>query len=597
MLPSESVVEGAEPLKGGADPNRDREGEQSGGRTWRVLALASVLLLAFLLRAPFAGAGLPYLHHWNEPESASTALRMMTSGDLNPHFFNYGTLPIYLNLGVDVLNYFRLMGKPADAESHLSSLNEIEFSLDGKKRWMVSHPSFYHWNRLVSVLFGVATVLSVYFLGSALAGPVQGHLAALWLAVVPFHIMHSARITPDDAVTFLTLNVVLCSVLFVKRERLSDLAMAFVFAGLACATKYNVATMMVLPLALLAWSAFGKRPRTSPWQSALLLLLPGVVFLLAMPYALLDLPAFLSGAGAEVRHYRVDGHGPLTIEPGWQQIRFQAAELWRKAGPGCLLALAGLAPIWKRKAVLWALVAPAAYFLFMIQMRVDSHRNFLVLYPYFAILLGFGIVFLHRLCQDGDGGRWRSRWLMRWPMRWLAVALAVVALALPAWQSISAAVTLSRQIETRSEAVLKINRAKVDGFERAVVAVELGVHPLDLKKLELPYELVSTTKFRSLMPRAPRTLFVMPESVDFAESYSTKGRVQLAAALDRLKRELPEERIVERIGGEADRSVHRTGEPVFQLSGVTRLDFYSVNPVILLVSGGGDPARPDAPSS
>lgn len=590
ILPGDSVVEGAEPLMDETPPKSDEDGQLPTGGAFRVLALISVLLLAFFLRAPHAGAGFPYLHHWNEPESAVTALGMMTTGDLNPHFFNYGTLPIYLNLGVDVLNYFRLMGKPAVAESHLSSLTEIDFSLDGKKRWVISHPSFYHWNRLLSVLFGVATVLSVYFLGSALLGPVQGLLAAMWLAVVPFHIMHSVRITPDVVVTFLTVNIVLFSVLFVTRERLSDLATAFAFAGLACATKYNTATMMILPLALLAWSAFRKPPRTSLWQSVLLLLLPGIVFLVAMPYALLDLPAFLSGAGAEVRHYRVDGHGPLTIEPGWQQIRFQAAEFWRKAGPlACILALAGLAPVWKRRKFLWALLAPAAYFLFMIQMRINSHRNFLVLYPYLAILVAFGIVFVHRISQDRESGRW--------PVRWLGAALGVVVLGIPAWQSVSSAVTVGKQIETRSEAVLKINQARASGFKKVVIASELGIHPLDLRKLELPYQLVSTAKFRRLMLGSPRTLFVMPERVDFADGYSTRGRVQLAAALDRLKQELPEERIVERIGGEADRSAHHTGDPPFPLPGVTRLEFYSVNPIVLLVSGGESPARSDGPSS
>ncbi|MBT8493980.1 MAG: glycosyltransferase family 39 protein [Deltaproteobacteria bacterium] len=568
----------------GSDAARDLA-----GRRWRILALLAIVALAFVLRVPHAGAGFPYLHHWNEPESASTALRMMVTGDLNPQFFNYGTLPIYLYVGVDVLNYFRLMGKPAGAESHLTSLDELEFSVAPKERWNVSHPSFYHWNRLVSVVFGTATVVSVYFLGAALSGPAVGLIAALWLALAPFHIVHSGRITPDALVTFLALNVVLFSIRFLDRERLSDLATAFAFAGLACATKYNTAVMMILPVALLGWSALKKPSRINLWQGALLLALPVLLFLTAMPYAILDLPGFLRGAGLEVRHYRVDGHGPLTSEPGWQQIKFQAAEFWRNNGILAIaLAIGGVAANWRRSKYLWLLLAPALYFAFMIQMRPNFHRNFLVLYPFVAIWIASALVLLHRALASRAPGRW--------PIHRLGVALGVLVLLLPAVRSTAAAYTVGRQVETRSEAVSRLNELQSKGFEKAVIASELAVHPLDLARLELPHEQMATNRMAALMNNAPRTVFVLPEDFVYEEVFKTPGQVRLDAVLDRVRDALPAERILERIGGELDRSLHHTGDPPFPEPGKTHLEYYSVNPVILLVSGGAARPQPLAPS-
>ena len=118
----------------------------------------------------------------------------------------------------------------------------------------------------------------------------------------------------------------------------------------------------------------------------------------------------------------------------------------------------------------------------------------------------------------------------------------------------------------------------------------------DIRYILMNNQVVSIAKFQRLMRGASRTLFVMPESVDFADLYRTPGQARLAAVQDRLSKALSQDRIVERIGGESRRSAHHTGDPPFPLPGVTRLDFYSVNPIILLVSGGGGAAGASPPA-
>lgn len=65
--------------------------------------LGGLMLFAFVVRVAYAGRGLPYLHHWDEPEIAFNALNIIRTGDFNPYFFNYGSLTIYLNVVVDGL--------------------------------------------------------------------------------------------------------------------------------------------------------------------------------------------------------------------------------------------------------------------------------------------------------------------------------------------------------------------------------------------------------------------------------------------------------------------------------------------------------------
>ena len=47
---------------------------------------------AFAVRFLGINYGLPYLHHWDEPQIASTAITMLKTGDYNPHDFIYPAL-------------------------------------------------------------------------------------------------------------------------------------------------------------------------------------------------------------------------------------------------------------------------------------------------------------------------------------------------------------------------------------------------------------------------------------------------------------------------------------------------------------------------
>ena len=69
------------------------------------LGLLLVLAVAAALRFWALGHGIPYGVSVDEPEIVERALRMMKAGTLNPHFFDYGQLTIYIQLVVSIVRF------------------------------------------------------------------------------------------------------------------------------------------------------------------------------------------------------------------------------------------------------------------------------------------------------------------------------------------------------------------------------------------------------------------------------------------------------------------------------------------------------------
>ncbi|HET9481865.1 MAG TPA: glycosyltransferase family 39 protein [Candidatus Polarisedimenticolia bacterium] len=441
---------------------------------------AAVIVLAGLFRLAQCRDGLPYLHDWDEPPTASRALRMMQTGDFNPHFFHYGTLMTYLNLLVDIAHYMYLMARPADAPGGLGGLDDIRTVFDTGWLWTISHPSFYFWNRALTALMGAATVAIAWALARRLAGAWAGLAAAAVLAGADFHITQSARVLPNVPVGFFVMLAVWLAVRHLETHDAWSLVGSLASCGAAISTKYNAALCLLVPAVALAASS-RNRPVAAGRLWAAVLLVPPLVFVLGTPYALFDLPAFLKGVGYQVREYNVVGHGPATVEPGSAHALDQAVALAEGIGPGAAgLALVGIAGLAASVRGGLVLLFPVTYFLFMSGTRVSFHRNFIPVYSFAAVAAGCGTVWVWRLAVRRAASRQGSR-RAGWP------AAAAVLLAVPAFipliKATGGAVTASLTRETRSMAVDRIN-ALADGTDvRVGVASELRLHRNDLDRL------------------------------------------------------------------------------------------------------------------
>jgi 4-amino-4-deoxy-L-arabinose transferase-like glycosyltransferase len=374
-----------------------------------VFTLALILAVAALLRFLALGAGIPFNVGVDEPEIMSRVVQMMRTGDFNPHFFDYPGLYFYLQLGVAVLRF--LAGATLGQWSALDQVDTADF---------------YLWGRALTAVFGTLTVLLVYRVGMRW-GARHAALAAGLMAVMPLHVRESHYVLTDVPVTFFVTLTLLLTLSAHERERAASFAWAGAAAGLAAATKYPGALVLVVPL-LAVWMTLGTKPSR---LVASLAVLGGAAaaFVVAAPYTILDLPAFLNGYAHLAGYYT-----PKRLaEPAWLTYykHLSRSMDW----PAFLLLLGGLGLGAVRAVrgpgrVRWTVTIafPLLYYYFLSGQTLVFGRYLLPLLPFVCVLAAVGTVSGVSLLRRFD--------IPRAPRTAVIAALTAAALVPPAWQSI-----------------------------------------------------------------------------------------------------------------------------------------------------------------
>ncbi len=207
------------------------------------LGLLLVLAVAAALRFWALGHGIPHALSVDEPEIVERALRMMKTGTLNPHFFDYGQLVIYIQFLVSIVRF--IAGSVTGAWDSLSQ---------------VTSDSFYLWGRAVTAAFGVATVLVVFRIGLRW-GARHALLAAALMALMPLHVRYSHYVLTDIPLTFFVAMTMLMALSAHERPGIRTFAWAGAMAGLAAAVKYNGGLALLMPL-MACWMTPARTPVT-----------------------------------------------------------------------------------------------------------------------------------------------------------------------------------------------------------------------------------------------------------------------------------------------------------------------------------------------
>lgn len=153
--------------------------------------------------------------------------------DFNPHFFSYGGC-----LHVFMLALFL----------KLASFLKI-FVLTPFKEFYFHHP----WEfakmlivgRIMLVMFGLASVFMAYRIADSLYGKKTAVLSAIFLAILPVHILLSYTIIPDVPTVFWTMVVVYCCARIFQTQRLCWYVLAGAACGLAAGTKFDGAVSVI----------------------------------------------------------------------------------------------------------------------------------------------------------------------------------------------------------------------------------------------------------------------------------------------------------------------------------------------------------------
>ncbi|MBI4329584.1 MAG: glycosyltransferase family 39 protein [Chloroflexi bacterium] len=281
----------------------------------RTLApLLGVLAFAFALRVYGANFGLPSLYQSDEIFVVQHALKFGL-GDLNPHWFLYPSLSMYV-LFVEY-GLFYLSGLLAGAFSVPWDLAVLYFT-DPTALYLIA--------RITAALLGTATVLLAYLLGKELFSPRVGLVSAAFLAVLPIPVEESHYGTTDIPMGFLTASTLLTAALLLKTGSLRWYLLTGLLAGLAGSAKYPGGLFVV---ALLL--AHTLRPAPRPWAPFVVgLALAPAGFLLGTPFALLDLSTFWAFVVGQAEQARAGWLGTVAWTPYVDVLRsiLPAAMTW-----------------------------------------------------------------------------------------------------------------------------------------------------------------------------------------------------------------------------------------------------------------------------
>ena len=330
-------------------------------------ALWLALLAAALLRFWALPQGVPFSVQVDEPEVMLRAVQMMKTGDLNPHFFDYPTLYMYVQAIVAVFRF-------------------LAGAMQGEWASLAQAPpeAFYVWGRAVTAIAGTATVWILYQVGTRW-GARTALLAAVMFAVMPLHVRESHFVLTDVPMTFFVVLTLLLSLRAHERAGAMAFALAGAAAGLAAATKYNGALAVLLPLVCCLLTPAARPSRAV----AALCVIAGMfgAFLAVAPYTLIDLPVFLNQFARLSAEYRTT----VAPEPVWQVYlkHLRNALGW----PGSIIVVAGIAlgvvhAVTGPSRLKWVVVIlfPLAYFRFISNQNIVFGRYLLPLLPFLSLL-------------------------------------------------------------------------------------------------------------------------------------------------------------------------------------------------------------------
>jgi hypothetical protein len=326
------------------------------------VAVAALLIVALGLRLWGIGHGLPFVYNADENAHFVPRAIGMFGHSYNPGYFINPPGFTYL---LHILFWLRWGGDGVQ-DAYAADIGDV-FTLA----------------RVAAAVLGAGAVALLLWAGVRLFDRRVGLLAAALLAVafLPVHYSHLAL---NDVPATAGLCLALVGVAGVlRRGETPDYVLAGIGLGLAAATKYTAGIVLVcLVLA-------SRDPRRLVLAGAAAL----AAFLVANPYALLDISAFREGLSEQSSASR-DGGGKLGLTEENGLLYYLGTATWGLGWIPLLAAAAGAVLLVRdeRRVALALLPAIAVFLVFMgIQDRFFA-RWLLPIYPLLALLAAYAAV-------------------------------------------------------------------------------------------------------------------------------------------------------------------------------------------------------------
>lgn len=281
-------------------------------------AILAILVLAASLRLDGIGFGLPALNDPDEPLFMMLAIDMLHRGSLDPQWFGHPATTTLYCLALIIAGTGALgiaTGRFPDIEAFAQAV----YADPG----IVILPA-----RLFIAANGVLCVWLTYLIGKRLAGRTTGLVAALVLAINSVHITWSQVIRTDVQASVLMFACCLATIAMLRDDRRRLPAISGIWAGIACATKWPAALIVIAPLGAAGARALANRRYA--WWPVIVGCAAIITLFVTSPYLLLSHDIVLSNLAGEARsvHPGATGHGffgnqswylgqPLAGSLGW----------------------------------------------------------------------------------------------------------------------------------------------------------------------------------------------------------------------------------------------------------------------------------------
>ena len=389
----------------------DREWREAPDLKQATLLLIVAVAVGFALRLWHIGSGVPFAVGIDEPAIMSTVLRILKSGDYNPHFFEYPTAVVYFHLGVAVVRFLT------------GAMRHAWYAVE-----QVGMGDFYLWSRIATATLGSATIVLLHQVGMRW-GARHAVFAAGLFAVMPLSVREAHFALTDTPLVFAVTLTLLLSLRATEKPGVGRFILAGAAAGLCAGVKYNGLYAVVLPIIAALMAPAGER--TNRVRDLLTVIAACVAaFFLTTPYALIDLVGFLNGFGTQTRAF-------VPLQPGgdWTTLVYLQHLVANFGWPAFILALAGLAMTAVRMfrgpghaRFVLTFVFPLLFFKLITGWSFLFARYALPIVPFMclwaAIATISGVSFLRRFD------------IPRIARRLLIIGLTVAALLPPAWRSV-----------------------------------------------------------------------------------------------------------------------------------------------------------------
>lgn len=239
--------------------------------------LGGILLIALGVRLWSLDAGVPFAVDPAEPAVVNRVRGILATGDWNPHVFDSPTLVLYAHTALALLRFMT-----GASRGEWDSLEQFDVA------------AIYAIGRMATAVVGAAGVWLAYRLGREAASERVGLLTAAQLAVLPAHAADSQVMLANVPLTTLT-TLALYYAMQLERTRPW---LPGAIAGLTAAAGYagSVVLIAVMVGSLISREALALRLRAC----GIAIGAAALAFLIATPYVLLNLPAFLNGFAVEM---------------------------------------------------------------------------------------------------------------------------------------------------------------------------------------------------------------------------------------------------------------------------------------------------------